>query len=193
MNRPIVRLLPSRSIVVVIDIQEKLLPAMPTGPALIDAAKFLLDVAALLEVPVLATEQYPKGLGPTVEPLRQRLSTPILTKTAFSCSGAPGFLAELRARTREDVILVGMETHVCVQQTALDLLENGFRVVLLADALGSRHATDHAMALERMHHAGATVTTSESVAFEWLGDSQHPQFRAVSSLIIKRDQTRRDT
>jgi len=134
----------------------------------------------------VATEQYPKGLGPTTAELARRLPADRPAKTAFSCCGAAGFLADLRARGRPNVVLAGMETHVCVQQTALDLIEAGFTVFLPQDAVASRGPLDHATALRRLERAGAIPTTAEAVAFEWVGDAAHPQFKAVSKLVIDR-------
>lgn len=174
------------SVVVVIDIQDKLLAKVPTGAAMVRTAGFVLDVAAALDVPVRATEQYPKGLGPTTAEIMRRLTGPLPAKTAFSCCGAGTFLEELKVLNRPNVVLVGMETHVCVSQTALDLLHAGLHVFLPADALAARGAIDHDTALRRLEHAGAVVTTAEAVAFEWTRDAAHPQFKAVSKLVIER-------
>lgn len=179
------RLRPETSAVVVVDIQDKLLAKIPTAAALVRNSGFLLDVAALLDVPARGTEQYPKGLGPTTPEIAARLP-PLPTKTAFSCCGADTFLAELKMMQRPNVVLVGMETHVCVAQTALDLLDAGLTVYLPVDALAARAAVDHDTALRRLERAGAVPTTVEAVAFEWVADSTHPQFKAVSKLVIER-------
>ncbi len=174
------------SVLVVIDVQDKLLAAMPTGPALVREVAFLLDVAAVLDVPAVATEQYPKGLGPTTAEVARRLPADRASKTAFSCCGATGFLDTLRGCGRPNVVLAGMETHVCVLHTARDLLAAGFAVYLPADAVASRGKLDHEVALRRLERAGATVTTVETTAFEWVGDAAHPQFKAVSKLVVDR-------
>jgi nicotinamidase-related amidase len=174
------------SAVVVIDVQDKLLAKVPTAAALVRNAAFVLDVAAALAVPVRATEQYPKGLGPTTAELARRIPAPILTKTAFSCCGAGTFLEELEMLRRPNIVLVGMETHVCVAQTALDLLRAGLHVFLPVEALASRGAHDHDTALRRLEQAGAVPTTAEAIAFEWMTDASHPQFKAVSALVIAR-------
>lgn len=180
------RLAAQTSSVLVVDIQDRLLAKMPTAAALVRNAGFLLDVAALLDVPVRATEQYPKGVGPTTAEIARRLPAAPAAKTAFSCCGSGTFLEELEMLQRPNVVLVGMETHVCVQQTALDLIDAGLHVVLAADALASWGDLDHATALRRMEQAGAVVTTVESLAFEWVKDSTHPQFKALSQLVIAR-------
>lgn len=180
------RLCAENSVVVVIDIQDKLLPKIPNRESLIRTAGFVLDVAAALAVPVRATEQYPKGLGPTTAEIARRLGGSLPAKTSFSCCGAGTFLEELEMLRRPNVVLVGMETHVCVAQTALDLLHAGLHVFLPVDALAARNAIDHDTALRRLEQAGAVPTTAEALAFEWLCDSSHPQFKAVSAMIIAR-------
>lgn len=185
---PIPRLTATTSVLVVVDVQDKLLVKIPTATELVRNTAFLLDVAKLVGVPALGTEQYPKGLGPMNADLARRLPPDLPTKTAFSCCGAAGFLTELRGLGRSNVVLTGMEAHVCVSQTALDLLEAGFTVFLPVDALASRSSIDHETALRRLERAGAIPTTAEAVAFEWVGDSSHPQFKALSRLVIDRTQ-----
>jgi len=182
------RLQIENSVVIAIDIQDKLLVKIPTAAAMVRNAGFVLDVAGTLGVPIRATEQYPKGLGPTTAEIARRLPTPLPAKTAFSCCGAGTFLEELEMLRRPNVVLVGMETHVCVAQTALDLLQAGLHVFLPVDALAARAAIDHDTALRRLEQAGAVPTTAEAVAFEWTGDASHPQFKAVSALVIARGQ-----
>lgn len=187
MTAPVKRPRRDSSVVVLIDVQDRLLAKIPTGGQLVRNAGFLLDVANLLDVPVRATEQYPKGLGPTTAELTRRLREPVPAKTAFSCCGAGPFLEELQMLRRPDVVLVGMETHVCVSQTALDLLAAGLHVYLAVDALAARAAIDHDTAVRRLELAGAVPTTVEAVAFEWTADSTHPQFKAVSALVVGRE------
>jgi Isochorismatase family len=181
------RLTPAGSTLVAVDIQDRLLAKIPNAEDLVRNAGFLLDVATLLGVEARAAEQYPKGLGPTTADIARRLPPNLPAKTAFSCCGAAGFLADLRRGDRPYVVLVGMETHVCIAQTALDLMAAGLTVFLPVDALGSRHGIDHATALRRLERAGAVPTTVEAIAFEWLGDAAHPQFKSVSKLVVARD------
>ncbi len=188
MTPTVKRLKAESSVLVLIDVQDKLLVKIPTAAGLVRNAAFLLDAAALLGVPVRATEQYPKGLGPTTPELARRLPQPPAAKTAFSCCGAGTFLEELEMLRRPNVVLAGMETHVCVAQTALDLLRAGLHVFLPVDALAARGAADHDAALRRLEQAGAVPTTAEAVAFEWAADSAHPQFKALSALVISRSQ-----
>lgn len=183
---PAARLSTLNSALLVVDVQDKLLAVMPDAPGLVRDVGFLLDVANLLQVPALATEQYPQGLGPTNAELVRRLSGERPAKVAFSCCGAPGLLAELRRLGRPNVVVAGMEAHVCVLQTTLDLLADGLTVFLPVDAIQSRFAIDHETAVRRMERAGAVLTTAEATAFEWLGGSNHPQFKAVSKLVQER-------
>jgi isochorismate hydrolase len=178
-----------RSLLLVVDIQDKLLAAMPDAPGLIRDVGFLLDVASLLQIPTLATEQYPKGLGPTTPELARRLASPIPAKTSFSCCGADDFLGDLARQSRRDLFVVGMETHVCVLNTVLDLLQDGYNVFVPVDAVQSRFRIDHDTAIRRMERAGAVLTTVETAAFEWLGGAEHPQFKAISQLIRARMKT----
>lgn len=186
MNKTHRRLTADSSTLLVIDIQDKLLVKMPRGAELVRNAAFLIDVAVVMDIPTRATEQYPKGVGPTTAEIARRLPNPPVAKTAFSCCGAGTVLEELEMLQRPNVLLVGMETHVCVQQTALDLIDAGLHVFIPADAVASWGDTDHATALRRMEQAGATVTTAEAVAYEWLRDSTNPKFKQVSQLVVSR-------
>ena len=186
MNRTVPRLTAADSALVVVDVQDRLLAKMPTAADLIRNTAFLLDAARLLDVPAVATEQYPKGLGPTTAELARRLPEGLPAKTAFSCCGAAGFLRDLRGLGRGNVVLAGMETHVCVSHTAFDLLEAGFTVFIPVDTVASRTAIDHETAIRRLVRAGAVETTAEAVAFEWVGDAAHPHFKSLSKLVIER-------
>ena len=169
----------------VIDVQEKLLPRVHGAKALVRNLAFLIDGARLLDMPVQATEQYPRGLGGTVPELAGRLPERP-DKVAFSCCAVPSVVDTFHRAARPKVVLAGIETHVCVLHTALDLLALDFRVYVAADAVGSRYPQDHAVALRRMEQAGAILTTSETCVFEWVGGADHPQFREVSRLVQER-------
>jgi nicotinamidase-related amidase len=169
----------------VIDVQEKLIPKIHDAAAVVRNIAFLIDAAQQLNLLVQATEQYPKGLGATVPELAQRL--PLRPdKVAFSCCAVPVVVENFRRAARPNIVLAGIETHVCVQQTALDLLSQGFEVFVAADAVGSRYVIDHDMALRRLERAGAVLTTAESCVFEWVGSAAHPQFKAISRLVQER-------
>lgn len=181
MPRP--RLTAANSVVLVIDIQDKLLAKVQAASSLVKSTAFLLDAAKLVGVPVRATEQYPKGLGPTTVEIMKRLPVEPTAKTSFSSCGAAGFLADLRNLAKPNAVITGMETHVCVLQTALDLLDAGITVFLPIDALATRHEIDNNIGLQRLDKAGAILSTVETIGFEWLGDSAHSQFKAFSQLV----------
>lgn len=176
------RLDASTSALCVIDVQERLLPAMAEGERVVARCRRLAEAARLVSVPTLLTEQYPKGLGPTVAALAEILPPP-LTKMSFSCCGEPGFGRAIPAGVSA-FVLCGIETHVCVAQTALDLMATGTSVFIAVDAVTSRHSIDHETALRRLTAAGAILTTSEAILFEWCGSAEHPQFQAIRRLVL---------
>ncbi len=169
----------------VIDMQEKLLAKVPGATELTRNIAFLVDCARLLDMPVQATEQYPKGLGPTVADLAKRIPERP-DKVAFTCCAVPSVAETFHREARPKIMLTGIEAHVCVQQTALDLLVSGFRVYIPADAVASRYRIDHEMALRRLEHAGAILTTAEAAVFEWIGTAGSPKFKALSRLVQER-------
>ena len=175
------------SLLCVVDIQERLLAAMPDGQrmiAMIAMAGRLADAATLLGVRSVLTEQYPKGLGHTPTELAAKLP-PAVAKLTFSCCGCPAFESAI-TDTTESALLCGLETHVCIAQTALDLLARGLTVFIAVDAVASRHALDHEIALRRLEASGAILTTSEAVIFEWCRSAEHPQFQAARKLVLSR-------
>jgi nicotinamidase-related amidase len=166
----------------VVDMQAKLLPLIAGHQRVIWNCRRLIDGAKLLGVPLAATEQYPQGLGPTTAELAERLG-PIPGKLAFSCGECGEIFAGWRERRIWKVLVCGIETHVCVGQTVHDLLGEGFRVFVAADAVGARGAIDHEIALRRMDSSGATLTTTEAALFEWCGRAGSPEFKQISLLI----------
>ena len=175
------------SIVVVIDIQQRLLTVMPeyTGESVVKQTDILLQAASEINIPLLITEQYPKGLGTTVETLQPYVSvTNRIEKTCFSCADADGFMSSLRSSHKRQVILVGMEAHICILQTALALQTQGYQVFVVEDAVCSRTQKNQDNAMQRLQQAGVTITNTESVLFEWLGDAKHSAFRTLSKLIV---------
>lgn len=166
----------------VVDVQGKLITLVPGHQRIIWNIGRLIDAAQTLDVAVLATEQYPQGLGPTVPELAAKLG-PISSKTAFSCGECGSLFTELLQRGVHKLLLVGIEAHVCVQQTAFDAMAAGFRVYLAVDAIGSRFDIDCQTALRRMDSAGATLTTTEAAMFEWCEKAGTPQFKAISQLV----------
>ena len=175
-----------QSLLLVIDIQARLASAMPDKvlKAVTQHTGWLLQAAGLLHIPVVRTEQYPKGLGETLEEVQQHCQQDTrLEKTCFSCCGAQGFDETLKLSGRRQIILAGMESHVCVLQTAMELQIKGHEVFVVSDAVCSRDKHNHQNALQRMAQAGIIICNTESVLFEWLRDASHPQFKAVSKLL----------
>ena len=175
------------SLLLVIDIQSKLVAAMPENDAeqMLDNSSRLLEAAETLDIPVLLTEQYPKGLGPTEHKLIEKLTqnTAIFNKTGFSCLAADGFTEALEQSGRKQIIIIGQETHVCVLQTALELSNQGYQVHVVEDAVCSRKMEHKLFALQRMQQQGITISCHESVLFEWLENSNHPDFKSISGLL----------
>ena len=177
----------SSSQLVIIDLQTRLLAAMPDNErtATIKNTRVLLQAAGVLDIPVLITEQYPKGLGATDPAIAEKLPANArrFEKTGFSCCAAAGFSHALKSTERREIVVVGQETHVCVLQAAFDLIDAGYRVFVVEDGVCSRNISHKRNALERMARAGIIATNVESVLFEWLGDAGHPQFKTLSGLI----------
>jgi len=172
---------PESAALLLVDLQERLMAVIRDGEAVVARAVRLAEAARLLDVPVCATEQNPAGLGPTVAPLAAYPHV-VLAKTTFSAVADPGF-SELLPAGASEIIVAGCEAHVCVLQTVLGLRTSGRRVLVAADAVGSRDPADRAAALDRARQHGAEIVTSEMVLFEWLRDSQHPKFREVQKLL----------
>ena len=173
-----------RSVLLVIDVQERLAPATAEPDRVIANCAVLMKAAARLDVPVLVSEQYPKGLGPTVGALRGLAAdADIYPKLHFSCADDPGYRARLDALGRRQAILAGMETHVCVLQTALGAKAIGYQVAVVGDAVSSRAPDNKAAALARMAANGIEVVTTEMIVFEWLGQAGTEAFRELSALI----------
>jgi nicotinamidase-related amidase len=175
----------TNSRLLIVDVQDKLLPPIANGPRLVHNCRRLIDGAKIVSVPVYGTEQYPQGLGPTTAELATRMG-PRVEKVIFSCAAVLGWgQAADVTDEREQVVVAGMETHVCVMQTVLDLIAGGFRVYVPVDAVGSRGELDAKVALERMAASGATLTTVESVLFEWCEKAGTPEFKQIQNLIIE--------
>ena len=180
------RLQAEQSILLVIDVQERLSTAMEQGELhrVVKNSGILLESAQALTVPVVVTEQYVKGLGPTLEVLKEKMEgATFFEKISFSCCGNEDFMSQLRKSGRRQVVVCGMETHVCVLQTVLDLLQEGFVVHIVKDAVMSRSSANRDTAIEAMVLAGAVPTSTESVAFQWLKVAGTDVFKQVSKLV----------
>lgn len=178
----LVRLNPAECALLLVDFQEKLVPSVDPERLAVARADLLAQGARKLGVPVLATEQYPKGLGKTVEVLRQHLAHAPWEKTRFSAAIDP-VVGWLRQDARRTIVLAGMEAHICLAQTALDLIEADFAVAIAVDAIAGWGHVDRETGLGRMTGAGAIPVTVEAVLFEWMGDASHPVFKEISALV----------
>ncbi|MDA1013064.1 MAG: hydrolase [Planctomycetota bacterium] len=172
----------------IVDVQQRLIDHIHESTLVVRNCRRLIEGAGILEVPVAATEQYPTGLGTTVPELA-RLLGDCPEKLRFSCAevlawNLANVISDSVESTRNQVVVAGIESHVCVQQTVLDFLSAGFRVFVPADAVSSRNKFDWEIALRRMSDSGATITTTESVLFEWCEVAGTPEFKQISKLVV---------
>jgi nicotinamidase-related amidase len=170
---------PRRTALVVVDLQERLLPAIDGGALVLANARLLLHLARVLELPVLVTTQYRRGLGDTVAEVRALAGEESIDKTSFGCFGDEGFRARLGALGRDHLLVAGVESHICVAQTVLGALAEGRVVHVAADAVGARTAANRAIGLARMERAGAVVSSAEMAVYELVGRSDGPAFKAL--------------
>lgn len=182
------RLTPRSTLLLLVDVQERLAAAMPeaTMQRLVTNATVLLEAARVLGVSVLASEQYPKGLGPTIAPLAaklEELGAPPIDKLAFDACGEPRIARAIADYAPRAVVVAGMETHVCVFQTARELVRRGYDTYVVSDAVASRREENRATGLELCARAGATPTVTESVVFDWLERAGTEPFKAISKLV----------
>ncbi len=177
-------LLADQSFLLIVDVQRKLAPETHDPQGTIAGCLRLIKAARILGVPVLMSEHYPEGLGPAVAELRALMPAgSVLDKVHFSCVADDDLKARIDGLERRQAVIAGMEAHVCVLQTSLDLLEDGYRVAVVADAVTSRDPLNKSLALDRMTQAGVEAVSVEMVLFEWLGTAQHPSFRDILALI----------
>ncbi len=168
----------------VIDIQERLLPHIFEHKRLMRNVEILLEGLQILEVPILVTEQYRKGLGPTLKEVEEKiLKFEPWEKMTFSCCDDHDFMGELKAVKRKNIIICGIETHVCVLQTTIDLLKAGYQPVVIEDCVSSRKENDKKIAIERMRQEGAIISTFESILFELTRVSGNERFKSISKLV----------
>lgn len=170
-----------------IDIQERLAHTMDEDvlAKVVRNTNILIEAATALGIPLLRTEQYPKGLGPTLTEISEKLPTghTAIEKTCFSSCGATGIETYLNDAVRRQIVITGMETHICVLQSAIELQQRGKQVFVVQDGVCSRSKKNFKNAIARMQQAGIIITNTESVLFEWLKDASHPQFKTLSKLI----------
>ncbi|MCB0825147.1 MAG: isochorismatase family protein [Armatimonadetes bacterium] len=177
------RLHAEECLLIVVDMQPSFLGGIVGADEVMKRTKFLVECANLLEVPTLATVQYPERMGGTEESLHAMIQGETLDKMAFSCCGASGLMEAVEKSERGTIVLVGIETHICVTQTALDLLEEGYEVAIVLDAVSSRSEQANKIGTKRLRDAGAQVVHSESVVYEWMESADHPKFRDVLKVV----------
>ena len=178
-------LTPDNTVLLVIDVQGKLAQLMHRKESLFASLEKIIRGAQVLELPIIWTEQVPEKLGPTLPEIARLLATmsgPI-SKASFSCCGHPPFMQELEALNRRQVLVTGIETHICIYQTTLDLLERGYEVQVVADAVSSRTAENRELGLERTKDAGARLTSTEMALFELLRVAAGPQFKEINRIV----------
>ncbi len=179
------RLTPQNSALVVIDVQEKLMNVMPRRAELLAAIQRLMGAAHILQIPTIVTAQYIKGVGPVCAEVLEvaQASLPVvpIEKMTFSCCGSEEFMRAVKDLRRQRILLCGIEAHVCVQQTAIDLMKDYF-VYVCVDAIGSRHEIDYPVAIERLRDCGAVITTAESAVFELVREAGTAQFKQILPL-----------
>lgn len=174
----------NRTALLVIDVQERILRVMRNYEQLIENINKLINGFKILQVPIFYTEQYPKGLGQTTELILQNLQpNEAIQKLTFSCYGAENLFITLRDKKLDQIVVCGIESHVCVMQTVLDLLANGFQVNVPIDAISSRKEIDYNAAVIRFSNEGAIVTSTESVLFELLEECRSDEFKLISKLV----------
>ncbi len=177
-----------KSVIIIVDIQNSLNSAMRHPERVINNSRNLLKIAQVLDIPYILTEQVPEKLGQTVPEVRQECAQEhIVSKTCFSCCADSLFNEKLRKTGKTQVILTGIESHVCILQTALSLKEQGIDVFVVKDAISSRKELDYKIACARMENNGINMVSYEMVLFEWLRDSTHPEFRNISKNFIDRN------
>ena len=178
------RILSNDVAAVIIDVQEKLLPHMDKQQIILENTVKLITGLEIMEIPTLITQQYTRGLGESVDEIRKAFNEfNYIEKTSFSCVDEPEFSKALKATGKHFVIVAGIETHVCVLQTVMDLISNGYQPVVVENCVSSRSIVDKSSALRRMEQAGAIISTYESVLFELVRDAKNPNFKAISKLV----------
>lgn len=176
------------SLLLLIDVQEKLYTKVVDSAAIVSRCEWLLKLSKAMHVPILVSEQYPRGLGRTIAPLATYCDAEnVIEKVHFSCMQEPHFVTRLTHFNKKQLILIGMEAHVCVLQTAFDMQEAGFEVFVVVDAVSSRSAMDSKYGLKRMKQKGIGLVTAEMVFFEWLRQAGTSEFKALSQAFFTRE------
>ncbi len=174
---------PENTVLVVIDFQGKLAQLMHDRDPLFQVAATMIQGIKVLDIPFLVTEQNPDRIGPTIPEIAPLLKEPPISKLSFSCCGEKAFMDRLKALNRGQILIIGIETHICVYQTAADLIDQGYEVQVAADAVSSRTQENRSIGLEKIQHIGASLTSVETALFELLGTAANEQFKDILKLI----------
>lgn len=179
------RILKEETIAVIVDIQEKLFPHIYDNEKLLNNSLKLISGLQILDIPLIITEQYTKGLGKTLESIINQLQNSYqpIEKIDFSCYGSDDFSDLIKKHNKKNIIVFGIETHVCVLQTTLDLLENGYKPIVIEDCVSSRKLNDKNIAIERMRQEGAIISSLESILFELCRKAGNDTFKSISKLV----------
>lgn len=169
--------------VVVIDIQPTFMAAIHEAERVVRRSRFLIEIATLLQVPVISTVQYPSRMGGLDPQITEALIDEPISKMSFSCYGTDAYQNALEVVNRPKAVLVGIETHICVTLTALDLLQDGYEVFVCPDAVSSRSMEMHKLGMERMRDSGVMPSHTETLAYEWMRSAEHPQFREALKIV----------
>lgn len=175
----------NQSCVLLVDVQEKLISYVYEYQRLLENCQWVIHVAQALGVPVLASEQYPQGLGLTVPMLRELISDDIMTKVHFSCAADTHCMTQIDQAEKEQIVIIGIEAHVCVLQTAIELQMRDKQVYVIADAVSSRNPQDVKIALDRMQLLGIQIVSREMVFFEWVRQAGTPRFKELSKKFLR--------
>ena len=179
------KLSPKVKALLIIDVQEKIIKAIFNKDSITKNIKKLIDAYQILEENIIVSEQNPLKLGATIPKLLPKTGFKKIEKMEFSLANIQEFLEELKNKKITNLIVCGIETHICIQQTALDCLQKGFEVILVSDAMSSRNSVDHEIALQRMTHKGAILTTTESIIFELCKTADRKEFKAIRNIITR--------
>lgn len=178
------RIIPEETMALIIDLQEKLVPAMPDVPKLLKNTKALIEGLKIAGVPMIITEQYPRGLGATVKEIMEvALDTPVMEKLEFSCYDNEQIRQAIVASGKKNIMVCGIEAHICVMQTVIDLKSAGYNVIFVEDCVQSRKIHDQKMGVKRAEFEGACITTCEGILFELVRKAGTPQFKQLSALV----------
>ena len=173
----------NKSVFILIDIQEKFIPVIKNTDKLISNANILLEASEILKIPLIVTEQYPKGLGRTSNKISLPSNHYVIEKTEFSCFGNEEFVKKIKKLAVDSIVLFGVEAHVCILQTALDALKNNLDVHVVADAISSRTEENKQIAVERMRQSGVFIVSTEMLLFQLLGKAGGEEFKSISKLV----------